>query len=314
MQRRRRRFVCKGGTLQVRRQEARSCQADEWLLLIAAHVVDGDAESADCSNGSARADTVKVSFGGQTIAGQVFFHPRWKRAGFTDMALIHVATPFTLNGSTTGYSRGISKLGINDLFGRKTRCFGYGHTSLTSTTTGDLRSADFVIGNSKDDPENAFSVFKGGGPTPTESGNGHILAPGDSGGGCVDPAGAAGKQDIFGINRDGETRPVCTTNADCPNSGKCNTATNSCDTNDPSYSNVQAAWAFRDFANAAMTAKAPPVQVDFNHDGIVDATIIVQSILGFFYIQVDTADGGSVTVPTLVPISPSSTRSRRSPR
>ena len=258
---------------------------NEWLLT-AAHVVDGDAENVNCKNGRARADTVEVSFGSQTIAGQVFLHPRWNRLGFTDMALIHVDTPFTLNGSTTAYSRGISKLGINNLFGRKTRCFGYGRTSLTSSTTGVLRSADFVIGNSKDDPQNAFSVFKGGGPTPTDSGNGHILAPGDSGGGCVDPTGTAGKEDIFGINRDDERRPaVCNTNADCPNAGTCNTTTQTCSTNDPSYSNVQAASAFRDFANAALTSLAPPVQADFDGDGIIDATMTVQSILGFFYIR-----------------------------
>ena len=86
----------------------------------------------------------------------------------------------------------------------------------------------------------------------SDTGTGLITYEGDSGGGCVDPTMPLARADIFGVNRDSENRPVCTKNADCFNGGTCNVATSRCSNNDPSYSEVQAAKTFRDFAHATM--------------------------------------------------------------
>jgi hypothetical protein len=299
-------IACTNGSLVTGIIGTASFLTNEWLLT-AAHVVDG--QNGSCTNGTPRADGVTVEFDTQTgpdrpVVDAVIIHPRYKRQGHTDMALLHVDRPFQLNGSTTGYQRPISTLPIAGMLGSLTRCVGYGRSSLTSNDSGTLRFADFTIGRSPDAPETNFGIFKGGGAASSDTGSGIILGEGDSGGGCVKLSGPSGAQEIFGINRSNDIRPRCATDADCPNSGTCDVAAEMCTTNDPRHSNIQAAASFRDFTNAVLGAKSMPVQVDFDGDGIVDNTMIVRSIGGFFFIEFQPAIGLPSLIPTGLPDLP----------
>ncbi len=277
---------------------------NNWILT-AGHVVDGESDSdPTCKNNTRIANRIDISFGNQSRnisqIDAVLLHPTYKGPGHTDMALVHVTTPFQIAGSTSGYQRPISNLSLDAMMGVQTRCFGYGRRNrLVPGETGDLRSADFTIGRSDASPTLMWRVFKGGGSAFSDSGNGRILAPGDSGCGCVATSGPAGRQAVLGIHFGSDTRPICGGNADCPNNGTCLNSV--CTTNDSTFSDQISATAFRDFANAALRSESLPIQVDIDQNGSPDVTMFIRVVNGQFVVDFVTPPNTSFPFLTGIP-------------
>jgi hypothetical protein len=116
-----------------------------------------------------------VTMGNQTrvvAMGSVTLHPKW------DAALARVTTPFTMNGSTSGYRKALF-VGPNAFLKNKhVTCIGYGPTgtSVTGLNSGTFTISD-VLPNQNVDPDEAATIIL----SPT---NGQGTCPGDSGSPC----------------------------------------------------------------------------------------------------------------------------------
>ena len=108
-------------------------------------------------------------------ADRVIIHP--ERSFGVDVAMVHVSSPFAMNGSTTGYRR-LVRAGIV-LEGAVVRCYGYGRNTSTGGF-GTLRMAQLAIS------DNANNLYRF-----VANGLGQIHAAGDSGSTCLDDNGAA---------------------------------------------------------------------------------------------------------------------------
>ncbi|MFO0565776.1 MAG: trypsin-like serine protease [Polyangiaceae bacterium] len=262
--------------------------SNDWVLT-AAHVVADKCAPYPASH--VTVDLGDTAQGAQSrTADALAFHPRWGGSCAnpdnidTDVALIHVSTPFVLDGKTTGRSRPISDLLTQGVIGKSTTCYGYGWTSLTgagATASPPLRHADFVAVAFPLAPTHAlgFAVNKGGGSAPSDTGSGVLPFHGDSGGPCVDPNDPFGAEDVFGVTHGSEARFV---------SG----------VQDPSWTVYVAAAAFRDFARAVTTTATPPIQFDIDADGLLD-TLYVRELVGFFYAHIVMGNGTVYDVPPL---------------
>jgi hypothetical protein len=127
--------------------------------------------------------SVSVSMSPQlTTAAEVIFHPS------LDVALVRLAAPFRMNGSTTGFERRLFPKWHDDLDNQTVLCFGYGDTSIF--TGGDsLHTALLTV-----------QTFWNDGTTYVErNAAGQSLAHGDSGGGCLFTL-SGGEQVLIGVS------------------------------------------------------------------------------------------------------------------
>lgn len=104
---------------------------NNWVLT-AAHVV-----SWAVNNPGA----ISIQMGSQSTTGSaVHLHPSM------DVALVQMAAPFTMNGSTTSHEKQLYTYDAPRLVGKTLACDGYGNNTYT-TGTGTLRHADLPVNN-----------------------------------------------------------------------------------------------------------------------------------------------------------------------
>lgn len=274
--------------------------SNNWVLT-AAHVVDPDPvglQQSGCTKPLLSEYTVSLgdpATGPSVSVDAVSIHPRWKGwptgAPETDVALIHVSPGFVFGGSATGYKRSISDLDTVDFYNKTTPCYGYGRSTLTATSGPPLRYANFVVqpwfppsvfGQKAREYPYAFSVMKGGGATPNDSGQlGTAIVPhhGDSGGPCLDPTGTVpGIERIWGVISSMDERKTLD-----PATGKL--------VEDPRFAVVVASQAFRDWARSVLGPAAPAVAFDIDFDGQPD-TFEIKLLLGKLYVEVTLSSVG----------------------
>jgi hypothetical protein len=225
------------------------------------------------------------------FADRILYHPRFRPFLYptdTDIALVHVSSPFVLDGKTTGHSRPISDRSTATLIGEVTTCYGYGASVLGPPYNSGppLRFASFFVRPYPPPPpytswppvSYAFSVMKSGGLVHNDLGNGQILYPGDSGGPCIDPNDPfLGQEEIWGVNQSVEDRTVS-------------------NLLDPRFGAIVAASAFRDYARSVLSAAAPPIQMDIDFDGLLD-TFFIREIGGFLWVEVQLGSGAVFNLP-----------------
>ncbi|MCL4753612.1 MAG: VCBS repeat-containing protein [Myxococcales bacterium] len=279
---------------------------NEWVLT-AWHVVSNACGGA-CA--AVQPNEVDVTLGDITLghqsrkADRFVFHPRVGAHNCfgnpdTDIALVHLASPFNLAGSTTGHFRPISDLDTPNLFLKPTTCFGYGRSALCGSAGPPLRFADFVVRpypapfpyTTQPPASVGFTVMKGGGVTHDDLGTGVMPYSGDSGGPCIDPNDPIkGKEDVLGVIQsvDGDRGFTCPSGAS---------------ELDPRFTRIVAASAFRDFARAVLASAMPPVQMDINFDGHLD-TFFIKELAGHLFVEVQLGGPGGVVFtlpPTGIP-------------
>jgi hypothetical protein len=147
-----------------------------------------------CRFCAARNGTITVRYATQTRANaQLMVHPTvyTDPAGFTDVALIRVASPFMINGSTSGYAQSLYAGTAEALLGAKVTCLGYGNNVGpygNGAGAGTLRQGSLVV-NDRD----ARDLWLDSGP----GGVGGICQ-GDSGASCFLDVGGASQ--VVGVN------------------------------------------------------------------------------------------------------------------
>jgi hypothetical protein len=128
--------------------------------------------------------------GGTTTAPSVAIAREIILSSLADAALIHLASPMAINGSTTGFERRIYPLSSGTLAGQTVHCMGYGDSNTTGEDDfgwGTLRSADLLIDH-----------VTNGTPFVVVNSSSQALANGDSGGSCFVNL-ANGSQALVGV-------------------------------------------------------------------------------------------------------------------
>ena len=128
--------------------------------------------------------------GGQTTAPRVATAREIILSPLADAALIHLASPMVINGSTTGLERRIYPLASGALAGQTAHCMGYGDSNATGADDfgwGTLRSADLLIDH-----------VTNGTPYVVMNSASQALANGDSGTSCFVTL-ANGSQALVGV-------------------------------------------------------------------------------------------------------------------
>ncbi|MBK9001874.1 MAG: trypsin-like serine protease [Myxococcales bacterium] len=281
---------------------------NDWVLT-AWHVVRNDCNPTVCLT-QVQPNEIDVTLGDITLGHQsrkpdrFVLHPR---AGAhncfgnpdTDIALVHLASPFSLEGSTAGHFRPITDLETPNLLQKGTTCLGYGRDALCGSAGPPLRLADFVVQpypppspyTTLSPASIGFTVMKGGGVTHDDLGTGLLPYKGDSGGPCIDPNDPIkGKEDVLGVIQsvDGDRGFTCPSGAS---------------ELDPRFTRIVAASAFRDFARAVLASAMPPVQMDINFDGHLD-TFFIKELAGHLFVEVQLGGPGGVVFtlpPTGIP-------------
>lgn len=137
---------------------------NEWILT-AAHCL----SAGNLSNPG----SITLVYGAQQkTADRAAHHP--SAANGLDVALVHVSTPFSHKGSTSGYSRGIYAGSTASLVGKQLTCLGYGANTFDEAGFGTLRLGLISVGS-----------VEGPGYRLSANGQGQIEWKGDSGGSCM---------------------------------------------------------------------------------------------------------------------------------
>lgn len=140
--------------------------ANDWLLT-AGHCISNNRNSA-----SVTAIANWESVGNQLRQSDAIY----QYAGFNDLrnvdlALVHLAAPFTVHGATTGFVNQLNTNSVASLAGKTVAAYGVGINAVPRGGSGIWRAGDLAISAVGSD---SFTILP--------NGAGQITAPGDSGG------------------------------------------------------------------------------------------------------------------------------------
>jgi hypothetical protein len=285
---------------------------NEWVMT-AAHVV-YDVRDTPSS--------LLVTMGNQTIAGkEIHIHPLYApklkpedlQPDDIDVALVKVDHPFTGPASKPTYARKITARATPDLIDTlnlKTRCIGYGPTTLTNRQVGSLSGlqvsppaltqADFDMENFPEFRLNA-NRWNTGFVTPRNS-QGQVTYPGDSGAGCFATS-PAGDEELYGVHIAGVQLPCASDSACTAGAGdKCVKPTGqthgTCAIYSPAVGIEASAQAFRGFARAVMRTGTSTGSL--SGAGTTDRVTLRLDVLGQYVLDFEFQGLPLLTLPTFV--------------